>query len=404
MRRCVLAAVVVALAGCGGGSSPAPTATPRAGGPDAANPMTHERAIDQIAREHGGTRAAGTPGGAATADYIAQNLKATGFAVRRQRFPIVTSLIVHEPKLTVDGRAVETVPLQFTHSGDVSGPLRAARGLGCRSADYAGLPHGAVAVARRGGCFFRVAARLAERAGAGALLIRSARPMSGTLVVPNIHIPVLSIGAGAPRRGAAHLTVTARVKRTTTENVIGELDGGPRVVMAGAHLDSVPNGPGVNDDGSGVSALLAIARRAQARPVRGATLRLGFWSAEEIGLVGSMYYAHHLPTGDRDAIRDYLNLDMIASPHPAKLVYGDAAVTDVLRDFVPGARDVDVAGRSDHASFQAIGVPAGGLFTGDETSQDPCYHQACDDLSNVNATALQQMTDAAEASLRRLAG
>jgi len=361
--------------------------------------MTHERALDQIAREHGGTRAAGTPGGAATADYIARQLEAAGFAVRRQRFPITAFVIDRAPKLTIAGKRVDSVPLEFTPSGNVTGPLHAV-GVGCRRADYAGLPHGAVAVARRGGCFFRAAAREATRAGASALLIRSARPMSGTLVVPNIRIPVLSIGASAPRRGTAHLTVRAHVKRTTTENVIGERAGGDDVVMAGAHLDSVPNGPGVNDDGSGVSALLAIAHR---KPIPGATLRLGFWSAEEIGLVGSMYYVHHLPTDEQRAIRDYVNLDMVASPHPAKLVYGDAAVTDVLRELVPGAKGVDVAGRSDHASFQEIGVPSGGLFTGDEPAQDPCYHQACDDLSNVNAKALDQMTDAAEDALRRFA-
>jgi hypothetical protein len=398
MRRCVLAAAVLLIAGCGGGSNPPPSR------PDAADPMTHERALDSIARANGGTRAAGTDGGAATADYIASRLAAAAFAVRRQRFPILTSVIKRPAKLTIDGRDVDTVPLQFTHSGDLTAPLRAARGLGCRSADYAGLPHGAVAISRRGGCFFRVQARLAERAGAGALLIRSTHPASGTLVVPNIRIPVLAIGNDAPRTGRAHVSVGATVKRTTTENVIGELRGGPAVVMAGAHLDSVPTGPGINDDGSGISALLAIARRLHGRPPGGVTLRLGFWTAEEIGLVGSMYYVHHLPQAERSRIRDYVNLDMIASPHPARLVYGDAAVTRVLREHVPGAHGVDVAGRSDHASFQSIGVPAGGLFTGDEFSQDPCYHRACDDLSNVNVRALHEMTDATESSLRQLAG
>jgi|tagenome__1003787_1003787.scaffolds.fasta_scaffold20815403_2 hypothetical protein len=399
MRRCVLAAVVVALAGCGGGSNP-----PRTGGADPADPMTHERALDRIARAHHGTRAAGTAGGAATADYIAEQLAAAGFAVRRQSFPITTSIIDEPARLTVNGKAVQSVPLEFTPSGDVRAPLRDTRSLGCRRSDYAGLPHGAIAVIRRGGCFFRVAAQVAARAGARALLIRSRHAASGTLVVPDIRIPVLSVGAAAPRRGRAHLTVATHVERTTTENVIGEKAGGSRVVMAGAHLDSVPNGPGVNDDGSGISALLAIARRVHSHPLRGATLRLGFWSAEEIGLIGSMYYVHHLPPAERRAIRDYVNLDMIASPHPAKLVYGDAAVTRVLRRYVPGAHGVDVAGRSDHASFQSIGVPAGGLFTGDAFGQDPCYHRACDDLGNVNVKALHRMTDAAEASLRRMAG
>ena len=48
----------------------------------------------------------------------------------------------------------------------------------------------------------------------------------------------------------------------TAENVIAELQGknDGNVVMAGAHLDSVPEGPGINDNGSGSAALLEVAR------------------------------------------------------------------------------------------------------------------------------------------------
>jgi hypothetical protein len=400
MRRlAALAVFAVGLSGCGG-SNPPPQR------PDPADPMTHERALDAIARTHGGTRAAGTGGDAATADYIARQLAAAGLRVKRQRFRVVTSVVTRPARLAVAGAPVETVPLQFTGSGDVTGPLRAARHDGCTSADYAGLPQGAVAVALRGSCYLRVKAQHAQRAGASALLIRAARPLSGTLVGPGIRIPVLAVGRAAPARGAAHVSVGATTRRATTENVIGELPAGPagRVVMAGAHLDSVPTGPGVNDDGSGVSALLALARRLAARPAANARVRLGFWAAEEIGLVGSWRYAHRLGAGERRRIRAYVNLDMVASPHPARLVYGDAAVTGVLRRHLPGARATDIGANSDHASFADVGVPVGGLFTGDQPAQDPCYHRACDDLSNVDQPALEAMTDAAEASMRELAG
>ena len=399
MRRIAVAVPLVAcLAGCGGSNPP-----PRPPDP-AADPMTHERALDAIARTHGGTRAAGTPGDAATADYIAGRLAAAGLTVRRQPVRITASVIERPARLAVDGREVETLPLQFTGSGDVTAPLHPVRGTGCADADYAGLPHGAVAIARRGRCYLRVKAQRAQRAGAAALLIRAAQPLSGTLVAPGIRIPVLAIGADAPATGRAHASVTASTRRTTTENVIGELTGGPRpVVMAGAHLDSVPTGPGVNDDGSGVSALLAIARRfARRPPPRGAGVRLGFWAAEEIGLVGSRRYVRSLPAAERRRIRAYVNLDMVASPHPARLVYGDPQVTGVLRRHLPRARATDIGANSDHASFQAIGVPVGGLFTGEQPAQDPCYHRACDDLANVNPAALREMTGAAEASVREL--
>jgi hypothetical protein len=399
MRRIAAAASLACLAGCGGSNPPPRT-------PDPADPMTHERALDAIARAHGGTRAAGTDGDAATADYIAARLRAAGLTVRRQPFRVTTSVIERAPRLEAGGRTVETVPLQFTGSGDVSGTLHPVPDHGCADADYAGLPHGSVAIAQRGNCFLRVKAQRAQRAGAAALLIRAAHPLSGTLLGPGVGIPVLAIGRDAPASGRVHLSVRASTRRARTENVIGELPGAAagRVVMAGAHLDSVPSGPGVNDDGSGVSGLLAIARRLARHPPRGARIRLGFWAAEEIGLVGSWRYAHRLPRAERRRIRAYVNLDMIASPHPARLVYGDRAVARVLRRHLDGARGTDLGGSSDHASFQAVGVPAGGLFTGEQPAQDPCYHRACDDLGNVDRAMLEQMTDAAEASLRELAG
>jgi Iap family predicted aminopeptidase len=399
MRRIVLAALIAGLVGCGG-SNPGPR---RASDP--ADPMTHERALDRIARTHGGTRAAGTAGDAATADYVAARLRAAGLTVRRQPLRVTVSEIEQPARIAVGGRTIETIPLQFTGSGDVTAALHPVADHGCTSADYAELPHGSVAIARRGDCYLRVKAQRAEQAGAAALLIRAVHPISGTLVAPGIRIPVLAIGRDAPVSGRVHLSVRASTHRATTANVIGELPGGRpgRVVMAGAHLDSVPSGPGVNDDGSGVSGLLAIARRLAAHPPSGARIRFGFWGAEEIGLVGSWRYAHGLPRAERRRIRAYVNLDMIASPHPARLVYGDRAVAGVLRRHLPHAGRIDLSGSSDHASFQAVGVPAGGLFTGEQPGQDPCYHRACDTLGNVNPRALRGMTDAAEATLRDLA-
>jgi Zn-dependent M28 family amino/carboxypeptidase len=55
-------------------------------------------------------------------------------------------------------------------------------------------------------------------------------------------------------------------------------------VAVGAHLDSVPAGPGINDDGSGVAAVLeTVLQMGSSPPVRNA-VRFGFWAAEEVGL------------------------------------------------------------------------------------------------------------------------
>jgi Iap family predicted aminopeptidase len=398
MRCSIALLALAAVAGCGGAHQVRP-------GPDPADPMTHERVLAAIARTHHGTRAAGTSGDATTADYVADRLAQAGMAVHRQRFRVLTSVILSPARVQAGGRAVDAVPLEFTGSGDVTAALHRVRGFGCRRADYAGLPRGAIAVAQRGSCFFRVKALNAQRAGAAAVLVQSGHAQSGTLVAPGVRIPALAVGRDLPVSGRAHVSVAASTRRAWTENVIGETREGPagRVVMAGAHLDSVPTGPGVNDDGSGVSALLAIAKRLDARPVKGARVRLGFWAAEEIGLVGSWRYTHSLSRRQRHHIAAYVNLDMIASPHPVRQMYGDASVMRVLRTTLPGLEPVNVGARSDHWSFQSVGIPAGGLFSGDEPAQDPCYHRACDGLGNVNAASLHAMTDAAEQALRRLA-
>lgn len=61
------------------------------------------------------------------------------------------------------------------------------------------------------------------------------------------------------------------------------------VVLLGAHYDAVPNAPGADDDGSGLVGLLEVARELKATPHR-RTIRLVFFTLEEVGLIGSMHY------------------------------------------------------------------------------------------------------------------
>jgi Iap family predicted aminopeptidase len=400
-----LAGLALALAGCGGGHHGAgtPAQRPAATPPPAGDPMTHVRALARIADAHDGTRAAGTAGDAATADYIAARLRAAGLSVRRQRFRVTVSVVLGTPVVEAGGKRLDAVPMQFTGSGHVRGRLRKVAGLGCRAADYRSLRRGEIALVRRGRCYFRVKVLLAQRAGAAALLVRVARPLSATLVRPGIRIPALSVGRDAPSSGSVHVAVRATSGRRSTANVIGELGSSGRLLMAGAHLDSVPAGPGINDDGSGVAAVLALAERFAEHPLAGARLRVGFWAAEEIGLVGSSRYVRGLSRAQRRAISAYVNLDMVASPHPKRLVYGDRAVVRVLRRHLAGARLTSIGANSDHAPFEFAGVPVGGLFTGEKRSEDPCYHRACDGLGNVDEAMLHTMTDAAEGALRELA-
>ncbi len=178
--------------------------------------------------------------------------------------------------------------------------------------------------------------------------------------------------------------------------------------MAGGHHDSVAQGPGMNDNASGVAALLAAAERLTARPPEdGARVRLGFWAAEELGLIGAPRHGARRDAEERRAVRSYVNLDMVGSPEGRAMVYGEGAVAQALR---AGARaegrpprDTSIGGASDHAPFRAAGIQVGGLYTGAGRPYDACYHRACDDRDNVDDALTADMASAATRALRALA-
>jgi Iap family predicted aminopeptidase len=375
----------------------------------------HLRALQGIADANDGDRAAGTPGDDATLEYIAETLREAGWQVRLDpvTFPYFDER--SPPRLvTGTGEALaadaDFRTLSYSGSGRVEGPVRRL-GLGCSRGDFRALEEGEVAVGARGECLFRDKARNAEAAGAAALLIvdgESDEPPSATLVAPGIRIPVLTVGAAAGRELGARVQVEvdAVSERRRTANVIAETAGGrgERVVMAGGHLDSVPAGPGINDNGSGVAALLELADALGGR-APGGPVRLAFWGAEELGLIGSRRYVAGLHETERERIAAYVNLDMVGSPNPARGVYSDAdpGVERLLRRLVgPGAEEENAGGNSDHAPFQRAGIPVGGLFTGAGRPHDPCYHRACDDIDNVDMPVLVEMARAAGEAVERL--
>jgi Iap family predicted aminopeptidase len=404
------------LAGCSSGDGddrPAPA--PERG------PVGHLRALAAVAERNGGERAAGTPGYAASVRYVAGALRRLGWRVRIQEVPLRLPREAAPPRLAIQTLgALEPLrdfrTLSYSGGGRGAGRLVAA-GDGCRREDFAQLGRAAVALVERGGCFNLVKARNASAAGARALLVSANAPASGvpsaTLTVP-ARLPVLALrGALARRlRGGERVSfaVSSSVRRATTQNVIAEAGEGERVAMAGAHLDSVPGGPGMNDNASGVAVLLAAAEDLGPRPP--GRVRLGFWGAEELALLGSRHYASRLGPAERRRLVGYLNLDMVGSPNAVVEVYGDAdpALARILRASHPGREgEVAAAGRSDHAAFADAGVPVAGLYTGSEERgpgarpRDPCYHLPCDGLANVDRAVLRRMALATATALRRLA-
>ena len=400
--------VVALIASSGGGerpaasvrqptASPSPTPSPEPARQESIEPAgitEHLRALQRAAGEED-TRAAGTAGDRETARYIAERLKAAGYRVSEQAFRVPLFLERSPARISGLRRGRDFRTLNFSGGGEADGRARSV-GLGCERASLAGLRRGEVVLADRGVCTFEAKARLAQRAGAGALLVVSngAEPFTGSLRGPGVRIPVLSVGSEAGRglagRGRVRVSVNADSGRRTTRNVIAETGpaGAARVVMAGAHLDSVPAGPGLNDNGSGVAAVLEAAEQLAGRRLpEGAAVRVGFWGAEEIGLVGSRRYVDRLSRGERGRIRAYVNLDMVGSPRAEAAVYDgededgrriEAALRRGLPRDAPGE---DLGGASDDASFSRGGIAVGGVFTG----LDRCYHRACDTLENVDA-------------------
>jgi aminopeptidase S len=217
---------------------------------------------------------------------------------------------------------------------------------------------------------------------------------------------------------------TTRVQQFTASgrtgyNLIADWPGGDanQVVMAGSHLDSVTSGPGINDNGSGSSAVLETAlavARSGYQPAK--HLRFAWWGAEELGLVGSRYYVNSLGSAERAKISGYLNFDMIGSPNPGYFVYDDdPTIEKTFKDYYAGLGisteiETEGDGRSDHAPFKNAGVPVGGLFSGADYRKtsaqaakwggtagqpfDRCYHSSCDTTANINDTALNRNSDA----------
>ena len=350
--------------------------------------------------------------------YVAGRLRDSGWKVTLQEVPLRVPSERAPARLEIASLG-KLEPLRdfrvptYSGAGRGEGPA-APVGEGCAGADFDALEPGSVAVAATGGCLNFEKARNAARAGALALIVagdfsRRGVP-SATLVFP-ARLPVLLVGARAERALApgveVSLQVNTEVSRGTTQNVIADAGEGKRVVMAGAHLDSVPDGPGINDNASGVAGLLEAADALGSQPK--GRFRLAFWGAEELGLTGSRHYVRALSREERDEIAAYLNFDMVGSPNAVPAVYSDAdeRLARLLRDAHPGRETgVRVAGASDHAPFADAGIAVGGLYTGSAERgpggrpRDPCYHLPCDSLENVDRRVLVRMARATVTALR----
>ena len=416
-----------------------------------AGAFLHLRALQDIASRNGGNRAAGTAGYDRSAEYVAEKLKEAGYAVRFEEFDFPFFEERAPPILVLSTPEGQQVPapavrtLTNSGSGALIGRLRAVRlGLdsgpprastsGCDAGDFDGFERGSVALMRRGTCTFQTKVENAVAAGAIAVIIMNEGTdgrvdgYSGQLSKPAA-VPVVGVSYEFGRslenaaRGetALRLAVDAVTGTRTTRNVLadtGRDDG--LLTVVGAHLDSVPEGPGINDNGSGSAAVLETALQLPGPARQG--LRFAFWGAEERGLIVSRHHVGALSEEERRRVGLYINLDMVGSPNFARFVQSSAAGGELAeiarRELLADFREhnLPVTERSggrygtDDASFSEKGLPTLGLYTGADRPKsdadaglfggtagrpyDPCYHRACDTIDNIDRDVLEQNTRA----------
>lgn len=458
------------------------------------------------------TRAAGAQGYQDSLQYIIDVMEEHDYLVQTQEFDFRaweelggTQLFSNETELySIKNSPSEVEPdyAVMSYSGNSNGLLSGEIGFvtpdfrfdasdydstdGCESDDFIDKElTNKIAVIQRGGCTFDAKVMNAQQAGAIAVIVFNQGNSDGRKAVVNgtlgsnsqAQIPAIGLRHDIARTwledadlGTVNITLNVSTKDeiVVTQNILAETKNGnpDNIVMLGAHLDSVPEGPGINDNGSGTAGLLeyAVTLANLHAPVKN-KVRFAWWAAEEAGLVGSNYYTNseftplynqataeilkqfgfespaeftqvHFDLVERrydelNNIKLYLNFDMIGSPN---YIYGvmDGDLSDTkdspdnayTGDFTPpkGTSDIEniftefftlqgeatvpqaLSKRSDYAGFADWGVAFGGLFTGAEKvktdeqaalfggeagiAYDKCYHQTCDDNTNISQQAL----------------
>ena len=373
------------------------------------------------------SRNSGEPGYKASADYVADVMRAAGYDVTLQEYTFHYFSFVGTPVL----KEVSPIPTSFVlgtdfNPGPVAGTttarLQPARGIvvpptptpssasGCQAGDFAGFVPGNIALIQRGTCTFSQKVANAQAAGAtAAVIFNEGNPGRTGVFAGSLsggeRIPVIftSYAVGSQllgqTAGGTGPILTIDVKAIDDPNrpdwnVIADSRGGDpnNILVVDAHLDAI-YGAGMLDNASGSAAILDIAQQLKNTNTRN-KLRFIWFGGEELGLLGSDYYVNTLPADELAKIKYDLDADVLATPNYVAGVLDPKDGVDLFsRD--PGtpmppsiwapsaiARDYGIdylssigknhilfsADGTDAFMFQLAGIPASGVLTG----QDCC--------------------------------
>ena len=409
----------------------------------------HLRKLQEIADANNGSRAEGTPGYDASVDYVAQALRDKGFDVQTPEYERLSVVRPGNPTLRVSGGGYpvdQASLLTPTPPGGLRAvTLRPQKPSGCAASDYgAKTVDGSIAVVDDTGCSVVDKHDTAAAEGAVGLLVVSDPGTSGSprgLFPPGYYqkmklpVAVIDDDADAALRrtdSQVQLTLDAKAAMVKSRNVVAQTKTGDihNVVMAGAHLDTAAGSPGINDNGTGVAALLETASALGPQPQAANAVRFGFWGSQEAVLAGSTKYVGSL---DREQLNDialYLNFDMLGSPNAGFFTYdgdqsgqpnpdvpaatvpvGSTGIERTLAGYLnlAGIRpaDMPLGKASDYSPFLDAGVPIGGTTTGAAQRKselqarlwggtagvpfDRNHHLKSDTIDNVSRDALAVM-------------
>lgn len=351
---------------------------------------------------------------------IASSLRKLKLDVKVQRFNIPDRL---EGTLSSAGRdillqaASGSTP---TEEQGLTAPLYNA-GLGYQK-DFTADAKGKIALISRGDLTYYEKAKNAEAAGAKAVIIynnkESLVPMTPNLSGNKVGIPVVGIkkedGEALTQQKEATLKLKAFTNQTS-QNIIGikkpKNIKHPDIVYVTAHYDSVPFSPGANDNGSGTSVMLEMARVLKSVP-SDKEIRFIAFGAEELGLLGSSHYVDHLSEKELKRSEVNFNLDMVGTSwEKASELYVntlDGQSNYVWESSRTGAEKIGFdslsltqGGSSDHVPFHEAGIDSANFIWGEPETEEvePWYHTPEDSIDHISKERLQQAGDLVTAAV-----
>ena len=212
-----------------------------------------------------------------------------------------------------------------------------------------------------------------------------------------------------PVKLRVNLKATASDKDVDSFNIIGEIPGGAKkdeVIMIGAHFDSWHGGTGATDNGAGSAVMIEVMRILQALNLKmERTVRIGLWTGEEEGLLGSKAYvkqhfadsATMKTTPEHAKLAGYFNLDNGAGEIRGAYLQGNDMMRPIFEEWLAPFRDLGTGimtirntGGTDHLSFDAVGLPGFQFIQDDLDYMTVTHHSDMDTYDHAPPADMMQ--------------